>query len=111
MNRMAAVALPPIELDVTAMRLPTPSLIRVPFVKAERGSAGPPIVAISHATVLVVYEVSDANPTDVRIVGDDNQPSNPLQYLFFAVPFILVRTADTDPKVRKAAGAALKKIP
>lgn len=37
----------------------------------------------------VDLRVSGTNPTKVRVVGDEYEPSNPLQYLFFAVPFVL----------------------
>jgi hypothetical protein len=71
---------------------------------------------VSHTELLgapgepVDLEVSDANPTDVRIVGDDNQPSNPLQYLFFAVPFILGWVARRRSLVRSERLAASEAV-
>jgi hypothetical protein len=37
----------------------------------------------------VDLEVSTTDPTRVRVAGDEFQPSNPLQYLLFAAPFVL----------------------
>lgn len=54
----------------------------------------------------VHLEVSDTDPTDVRVVGDEFQPSNPLQYLFFAVPFVLAWVARRWSLVRSGRLAA-----